>query len=43
VNRGLLLGAALAVLVLLVLIYASSAGVRRLRDEGAFGSPIATD
>jgi uncharacterized membrane protein YhaH (DUF805 family) len=35
---------ALAVLALLaVLIYASSASVRRLRDEGAFGSPVTTD
>jgi uncharacterized membrane protein YhaH (DUF805 family) len=43
VNRGVLIGAALVVLVLFVLVYASSASVRRLRDEGAFGSPIPTD
>jgi uncharacterized membrane protein YhaH (DUF805 family) len=43
VSRGLLLGALIVVALLAILIYASSASARRLRDEGAFGSPVATD
>ncbi|MGA3023045.1 MAG: hypothetical protein ABSE66_09670 [Thermoplasmata archaeon] len=42
-SKGLIIGAVAVVLALLVLVYLSSASTRRLRDEGAFGSPIQTD
>ena len=42
-SKGLHIAGAAVVVALIVLVYLSSASARRLRDEGAFGSPIQTD
>lgn len=41
-SRSVLIGAGIVLVLLLLVVYFSSASVRKLRAEGQFGTPVET-